>query len=765
MNGLLRCLLVWSVVVAPESASAQSDETAPVSADLPADPLAQGAGDFGVSAFGGVRLSVPPGATPSSRYVASSEVIIAWSETGDTAWGFSKATGRWTKHELKPAVSDLGKHLAVGAEVAVIQSGNRYHTYGSGAGRWDTLQLPDGHTPPPTITAQDLVLIVDGETMYTFTSRNGKWTSSADSATTSTPTDARKNAVIRLKYTDAAEIAKFVREIVSPEAATIEVEQTSNTLLISADAQAFPKIEALLKRLDQPLAAAASKLMEELLQNKVDLQTQSSKFGSGHPNILSLKQRIDAIENVLAENSASVAKAVEQRRLNYSKRESVARQMSNEVRAILDKFGPEHLETKSGETSLRRGVAAAFEARQELQRAEVAALQQRLTAIQQSIAAREQNKEEIINRRVSDLLNPALSWEAPAIDVGGASLKRSSAFDPKPKSETLMKLAFNFPKGALIDGVYIPGQLTLAAGAQHRLTLSRIPGHSNLSIPLTVEIPPVAPVVASHLEHNSIGFQISDEDLDQYLAGNAVTKVVYRPHHPGGSVIELLVSTRLDPGIDPLEEARLRGHVVAILRLHPPGMSAGTDATQSDFISRSKSAARAADAQSSVRAATEMRNRLLDLNRNVLSLEQFVKENPHEGAFEQRLVQARQQLAGARDELQAQRKLIQLDLQDAESELEAAAVKREFIERLVKKGFKSEAELQQETAAVEQAKRRIERCKILLDLYQRPISRPTRRPRRSKSRRGPPQQAPDDPSVAAVRAGLEFPPREDMLRC
>jgi hypothetical protein len=56
-------------------------------------------------------------------------------------------------------------------------------------------------------------------------------------------------------------------------------------------------------------------------------------------------------------------------------------------------------------------VNAAFEARQNLQRAELAALRERLSRIEQSIADRERLKERIIANRVAELLDPSLQWE------------------------------------------------------------------------------------------------------------------------------------------------------------------------------------------------------------------------------------------------------------------------------------------------------------------------------------------------------------------
>jgi uncharacterized protein (TIGR03067 family) len=67
---------------------------------------------------------------------------------------------------------------------------------------------------------------------------------------------------------------------------------------------------------------------------------------------------------------------------------------------------------------LRQAVAAAFAARQELQRAELAALSQRVRQLEQTIESRDRLQERIIERRVEDLLDPAITWDP---DTGARS--------------------------------------------------------------------------------------------------------------------------------------------------------------------------------------------------------------------------------------------------------------------------------------------------------------------------------------------------------
>src|SRR4029077_20736442 len=73
------------------------------------------------------------------------------------------------------------------------------------------------------------------------------------------------------------------------------------------------------------------------------------------------------------------------------------------------------------------------------------------------------------------------------------------------------------------------------------------------------------------LSHSCVPIQITDEDLDQIQANNYVTKVIYLPdpQHQELAIagVETLVSTRLDPGLDPVAEADRRGTILIVIRI------------------------------------------------------------------------------------------------------------------------------------------------------------------------------------------------------
>ncbi len=116
-----------------------------------------------------------------------------------------------------------------------------------------------------------------------------------------------------------------------------------------------------------------------------------------------------------------------------------------------------------------------------------------------------------------------------------------------------------------------PGRYDFGQGAIYRLKLTDIPGYEGVELYPSLEVAPVTPRTAAFLAHNTIPFQLTEEDLDQVTTGNFVTKVVYLPDPDYQELavagVETLVSTRLDPGVDPVCEADRRGSILAIIRI------------------------------------------------------------------------------------------------------------------------------------------------------------------------------------------------------
>jgi hypothetical protein len=144
-----------------------------------------------------------------------------------------------------------------------------------------------------------------------------------------------------------------------------------------------------------------------------------------------------------------------------------------------------------------------------------------------------------------------------SIRFGDPERMRITWFGPGGQSDTVLTTParYNFPQG----GIY-------------RLKLSNIPGRGDVDLYPTLEVVPATAKTAAYLAHSSVPVSFTDEDFEQVLAGNFLVKVIYLPDPVFQDLAAVagpaeVISTRLEPGMDPIVEARKRGEILAIIRL------------------------------------------------------------------------------------------------------------------------------------------------------------------------------------------------------
>jgi hypothetical protein len=130
----------------------------------------------------------------------------------------------------------------------------------------------------------------------------------------------------------------------------------------------------------------------------------------------------------------------------------------------------------------------------------------------------------------------------------------------------------NGERAYLSTQLVVPARYNFNQGYIYRLKLTNIRGRANATLYPTIEVAPTTPVTDAYLAHNAIPVQFTAEDFDQVIdGGNFVTKVIYLPdpkyQELAVSSAETLVSTRLEPGVDPILEADKRGTILLIVRL------------------------------------------------------------------------------------------------------------------------------------------------------------------------------------------------------
>jgi hypothetical protein len=177
--------------------------------------------------------------------------------------------------------------------------------------------------------------------------------------------------------------------------------------------------------------------------------------------------------------------------------------------------------------------------------------------------------------------SPVLMHPGPGVDGPGPGVMMYQPGVPSPGLTS--QVLFVGPDGMTVrwdvgmpgafdsEPLTCPARYNFPQGAIYRLKMSNIPGRPGVELYPTIEVGPVMPRTEAFLAHNAIPVQFTPEDFDQVQSGNFVTKVIYLPDPEFQELalagVETLVSTRLDPGVDPIIEADRRGAILAIVRL------------------------------------------------------------------------------------------------------------------------------------------------------------------------------------------------------
>lgn len=137
-----------------------------------------------------------------------------------------------------------------------------------------------------------------------------------------------------------------------------------------------------------------------------------------------------------------------------------------------------------------------------------------------------------------------------------------------------MRVSWLTPDGSFTDDspLEAPARYNFPQGNTYRLKVTALPNRPGVTYYPTLEVYPATPRTVTYLSHNAVPIGFTDDDLDQVRAGNLVVKVIYLPHEAfqdeaAVAGADEVVSTRLEPGIDPIVEANRRGTILAVIRM------------------------------------------------------------------------------------------------------------------------------------------------------------------------------------------------------
>lgn len=151
--------------------------------------------------------------------------------------------------------------------------------------------------------------------------------------------------------------------------------------------------------------------------------------------------------------------------------------------------------------------------------------------------------------------------------------KRTEIRFAHPRS---MKISWYAPTGAGKTGftgtqLEVPGRYNFVQAAIYRLKLSDIPGRPGVYLYPTLEVVPSNAKTDPFLAHTAVPISFTDEDINQVLQGNYIIKVIYLPDPQFQDLAATgtgeIVSSLLEPGVDPIAEAHRRGNILCIVRM------------------------------------------------------------------------------------------------------------------------------------------------------------------------------------------------------
>jgi hypothetical protein len=457
----------------------------------------------------------------------------------------------------------------------------------------------------------------------------------------------REIKIFHLKNRPALDIANLLQTLYPAEGATFVAEPTSNTLIVRGPASFLPQVEALVLALDQE--APRQREVYGGLPLGPSLPPPATQQDGGAPRSHSFNDLDSgALANLRDEytrlDRKTASLAAQFRQLEPDRPSAVERKIRQ----------PRLDELKQ---QLRSRVEAAFEARQKLQQAELTELRGRLARIEKSIAARQRLKEQIVDDRVKELLDPNLRWDLTTPATTGAPSALNPLATAPPASGQALVVYPTAPADS--DTVLQVLRTLLGDDSGVRLTVDPKTGHLI--------------ALASSSQHATIR--------------------------------ETLRALQAD----------------SLKLTFPPPPAAAADATATSIPAAAPSGASPFSPRASqpaggliLRSAEEFARRLSEAEAEVKHRPKLVERGYASAA---QLEAAESRLKALQAEYAAQLRLLQLELESAKLASDSASRDLERATRLNQSGAISSEELDRLKLAADQARVRVEQIETLYDLY------------------------------------------------
>jgi hypothetical protein len=216
----------------------------------------------------------------------------------------------------------------------------------------------------------------------------------------------------RLTFADAGSVESTLKQLFHDEL-TIVADRRTNSLIARGNAAVIDEVSKLIKKIDVAEQSADAPEMQRL-------ETDRSK-----PLV---PQSID----------------IDRLRSEYNASEKAAAETAANLRASAR--GPAEDRVEKLKRQLRGQVALSFRIRQQLHQAELESIKQKLQDAFDTIRQRDAIKDQIIDRRVIDLMNPNLEWDKPVKPNNGTEVMQDESLVRDPDVVERFSDVFNSSK-------------------------------------------------------------------------------------------------------------------------------------------------------------------------------------------------------------------------------------------------------------------------------------------------------------------------------
>ncbi|MDB5343589.1 MAG: hypothetical protein JWP89_1966 [Schlesneria sp.] len=231
------------------------------------------------------------------------------------------------------------------------------------------------------------------------------------------PAEVAALRVFSLKRMNASSLKEIVETLVPTARGQIAIDGTTNSLIMRVPDSVFAEIQQLVNDLDSMEVNSGGSATQNGSRAKRpggEAQQLGVRMGGkGNEMMNRMIGSAGVAAGSQSKSHPSLPMSSAELRKRYETTDRAAREMAQTIKA-----DPSNVPHKQ---ELRRLVSEVFSLRQGMLRSELADFQSRMSTIQESINLRDRVAEQIIERRVSELLDPNLQWEPASVPGIGAS--------------------------------------------------------------------------------------------------------------------------------------------------------------------------------------------------------------------------------------------------------------------------------------------------------------------------------------------------------